>query len=94
VKIVVKHDLLPIPIRTMDWCAFDDDRIDGAPDAPITMQRQGFGATSDEAMQELVSSACEDYTPEELAEGEADALAAGDVHTLVFITLVRELVGA
>jgi hypothetical protein len=88
-KIVVYSDYLPIPIRTMDWQAFDEDRIDGAPDAGIQAQRVGYGRTRDEALQELSEIACDDYTEDELTQGDESALQRCDVTTMVFVALVR-----
>lgn len=93
VKIIAACDYLPIPIRSMDWSAFDEDRIDGAPDAGIQAHRMGYGATRDEALQELAGCAFEDYTAEELERADSAALQRMDATTLVFIGLVREFTG-
>lgn len=88
-KIVTVSDFLPIPIRSMDCQAFDEDRIDGAPDAGVQSQRMGYGRTTDEALHELAEIAGDDYTEEELADADAKALLRGDATTMVFIGLVR-----
>lgn len=46
-KIVTRYDPKPIPIRTADWLAVDDDTYDG-PGSPI-----GCGATEQEAIDDL-----------------------------------------
>ena len=38
----------PIPIRSFDWCAYDDDTYDG-PGSPL-----GSGATEQEAIDDLL----------------------------------------
>lgn len=49
-NIRTQHVYPPIPIRTMDWCAFDEDTYDGAEDShPIV----GWGATEAEAVADL-----------------------------------------
>jgi hypothetical protein len=90
-KITVYCDYLPIPIRSMDWQAFDEDRIDGAPDAGIQAQRVGYGRTRDEALQELAEIACDDYTDGELTQGDEAALQRCDATTMVFVALVRNV---
>lgn len=39
----------PIPVRSFDWCAVDDDTYDG-PGCPI-----GYGATEQEAIDDLLA---------------------------------------
>ena len=43
----------PIPIRECDWCAWDDDNYDGAPDSP-NRHMVGYGATEQEAINDLL----------------------------------------
>lgn len=44
------HVYPPIPIRTSDWCAYDEDTYDGADDShPVV----GWGATEAEARADL-----------------------------------------
>jgi len=46
VKIVTQHVYPPIPDRSNDWCAYDEDTYDGADDShPVV----GWGATEAEA---------------------------------------------
>lgn len=46
-KLVTVHVYPPIPIRDWDWCVYDSDVYDGAPDAGPQMV--GWGKTEDEA---------------------------------------------
>jgi hypothetical protein len=46
-KIRTEYVYPPIPIRSYDWCAVDDDTYDG-PGSPI-----GSGATEQEAIDDL-----------------------------------------
>lgn len=43
-----EHVYPPIPIRTCDWCCYDDNTYDGAPDADP--QVVGWGKTEAEAI--------------------------------------------
>lgn len=56
-KIVTSFVYPPIPIRTHDWCAYreDDEPNDNG------HMRQGFGATEDEAIADLLMLEEEDY---------------------------------
>jgi hypothetical protein len=47
-KISTSYDPPPIPIRSFDWMAVDDDTYDG-PGSPI-----GLGATEQEAIADLL----------------------------------------
>lgn len=40
----------PIGIRTSDWCAYDDDTYDGAPDSHCPI---GWGPTEEAAIADL-----------------------------------------
>ena len=51
-KIRTEHIFPPIPIRQFDWCAYDDDTYDGAPDAGP--QIVGHGATEKEAVEDFM----------------------------------------
>lgn len=42
----------PIPDRSYDWCAVDDDTYDGAPDSG-NRHHVGYGATEQEAVDDL-----------------------------------------
>lgn len=55
-KILTKHVYPPIPIRSFDWLACDDDRENGP---------QGWGATKEEALQDLI-----DWSDDGTAYGE------------------------
>lgn len=44
----------PIPTRNKDWSAIDDATYDGAPDSSPAARCQGFGATEQEAIEDLV----------------------------------------
>lgn len=48
VKIKTSFDYPPIPIRSMDWSAWDDSTYDG-PGSPL-----GHGETEDAAIQDLL----------------------------------------
>jgi hypothetical protein len=43
----------PIPIRDFDWCAYDDDTYDGAPDSRNRSQI-GYGKTEADAVLDLL----------------------------------------
>ena len=43
-----EHVFPPIPLRTFDWCAYDEDTYDGAPDGGP--QIVGWGRTEAEAV--------------------------------------------
>jgi hypothetical protein len=45
------HIFPPIPIRSFDWSAVDDDTYDGAPDAHSPI---GFGPTQADAIADLM----------------------------------------
>lgn len=46
-KVVTRYDPKPIPIRSFDWSAVDDDTYDGPP-CPV-----GYGRTEAEAVADL-----------------------------------------
>jgi len=48
-KIVTSCVCPPIPIRSYDWCAYDDDTYDGSSGQTI-----GHGATEQEAIEDLL----------------------------------------
>lgn len=50
--IKTSHDYPPIPVRWMDWSAWDDETIDGAPDAGH--QIVGNGTTEMEAIADFI----------------------------------------
>jgi len=62
-KIHTEHVYPPIPIRSFDWCAYDDDTYDGAPDAGP--QCVGYGATEAEAIADFREQWEEKYGEEE-----------------------------
>ncbi len=45
----------PIPSRKYDWSAIDASTYDGAPDASLRSKAQGFGATEQEAIDDLLA---------------------------------------
>ena len=47
-KIVTSYELKPIPMRCCDWCAVNDETYDY--DQPV-----GYGATEQEAIEDLLS---------------------------------------
>lgn len=47
-KVVTRYDPKPIPIRSFDWSAVDDDTYDGPP-CPV-----GYGRTEAEAVADLL----------------------------------------
>ena len=53
-KIVTVNVFPPIPIRTCDWCAYDDDTYDGPG------SRVGWGETEQEAIDNLLEQYEED----------------------------------
>jgi hypothetical protein len=62
-KIRVDCVFPPIPIRTHDFCAYDEDRYDGAPDAGP--QNVGWGRTKDEALSDLCEQLAEELELDE-----------------------------
>jgi len=50
-KIRTEHVYPPIPSRTSDWCAYDEDSYDGAEDAGP--QLVGWGPTEEIALEDL-----------------------------------------
>lgn len=52
-KIRTDYWAKPIPDRSFDWSAVDDDTYDGAPDSS-TRNQIGHGATEAEAIAELI----------------------------------------
>lgn len=53
-NIVTRHVYPPIPIRSFDWCAVDDDTYDGAPDSG-NRDQIGYGSTEAEAIADLLN---------------------------------------
>lgn len=51
-KIVTRYDPPPIPWRSFDWSAVDDDTYDGAPDSRSAVI--GWGRTEEEAIADLL----------------------------------------
>jgi hypothetical protein len=49
-NVVTEHVLPPIPDRSFDWSAHDDNSYDGAPDAGRRNHIIGRGATEQEAI--------------------------------------------
>lgn len=87
-RIRVTFDFPPIPVREMDYSAIDDDTYDYAPDSPL--HPIGRGPTRDAALRDLAEQWDEDYTPEDVARLEREALAAQDVTTLIFLDYWRQ----
>jgi hypothetical protein len=58
-KIRTDYDPKPIPIRSFDWCAIDEDTYDGAPDSGNRHQI-GYGRTEAEAIADLTAILEED----------------------------------
>ena len=56
----------PDPCRDFDWSAIDDRTFDGAPDAGGAAHRVGYGATEQEAIEDLISQLTEEQ--EEVAQ--------------------------
>jgi hypothetical protein len=50
-NIKTSYDFPPIPIRSFDWSAWDDDTYDGAPESCCPI---GRGATEAEAIADLL----------------------------------------
>jgi len=57
----------PIPDRSFDWSAIDDDTYDGAEDAP-NRHEVGYGATEQEAIRDLLEILGQEYTDETAIE--------------------------
>jgi hypothetical protein len=51
-RVRTEYDPPPIPVRSCDWSAVDDDTYDGAPDqhSPV-----GYGATEQAAIEDLLA---------------------------------------
>lgn len=49
----------PVPFRNFDWDAIDADTYDGAPDAGPRSQVIGYGATEQEAIDDLLEKLAE-----------------------------------
>lgn len=58
VKLRTEHVFPPIPIRSCDWCAYDENTYDGAPDAGH--QIVGYGSTEHEAIADFREQLLED----------------------------------
>lgn len=52
VKVRTDHVFPPIPVRSMDWSAIDDNTYDGAADSHCPI---GRGATEIEAIEDLLT---------------------------------------
>ena len=54
-RILTNHDYPPIPIRTMDWSAWDDDTYDADcnQDGYFSTSPMGHGATEQQAIEDL-----------------------------------------
>ena len=50
-KIRTEYIHPPVPCRSYDWCAYDEDTYDGAEDSECVM---GWGATEQEAIDDLL----------------------------------------
>lgn len=50
-KIVTHYWMKPIPVRSCDWAAYDQDTYDGAPDSHCPI---GYGRTEEEAIKDLL----------------------------------------
>lgn len=57
-KIVTHNIYPPIPIRTFDWTAYDDDRYCGCGECKNLV---GYGATRDEALTDLCEQLAEEF---------------------------------
>lgn len=84
-KITTQFVYPPIPVRTMDYSAIDDDTYDGAPDAHCPV---GHGATEEEAIRNLAEQ-WEELELAELERLEADARERNDATTLRFLGYLR-----
>lgn len=52
-KIKTQYWQPPIPMRSFDWSAVDEDTYDGAPDSG-TRHQIGYGRTREEAIADLI----------------------------------------
>lgn len=66
VSIATTYWAKPIPDRSHDWIAVDDDRYDGAEDSTGRARMFGSGATEADAIADLLSQ-IEDYEEERQA---------------------------
>lgn len=64
-KIRTDYIYPPIPIRSNDWTAVDSDTYDGADDSNCPI---GFGATEQEAIDDLKDAMCRDSGADVAAE--------------------------
>jgi hypothetical protein len=62
VKVRTDHVFPPIPVRSMDWAAIDDNTYDGAEDSRCPV---GRGATELEAIEDLLEQLEERTAPGE-----------------------------
>lgn len=68
-KIVTSYIFPPIPVRSHDWCAYDEDEMhDG--EGPT-----GYGATEAAALKDFIETAIEHYETLAYAEGRKDQAA-------------------
>ena len=57
-NIVTSHIVPPIPIRSFDWCAhYDDYDVDGDSEGWYSADPVGYGATEQEAIDNLLDQA-------------------------------------
>lgn len=69
-KIVTTFIYPPVPFRTHDWCAYDEDLEDGAIDS--TRGPTGYGETRADALLALIPELVEHYQTAAYAEGRVD----------------------
>ena len=70
-KIETRYNPKPIPMRTADWEAWDDDLYDGG------SHGLGFGRTRAEAIADLMADMAEQYEEELIADRVRDLRACG-----------------
>lgn len=85
-KIVTHYDCPPIPDRSMDYSAVDDDTYDGAPDSHCPI---GRGATEADAVHDLAVQSVDDFTSDEVA---AALAVTSDATTALYLAHLRGLV--
>lgn len=69
VRISTDYWAKPIPDRSNDWSAVDDDRYDGAEDSTGRARMVGFGATEADAIADVLIQ-IEDYEEERQANSQ------------------------
>lgn len=85
-KIVTRYECPPIPDRSMDFSAIDEDTYDGAPDSNCPI---GRGRTEAEAVRDLAVQSVDDFTLDDVA---AALAVTTDATTALFLTHLRDLV--